>query len=238
MHRVDHIIVALFVLAIAPPVARADCVVLLHGLARTANAMVHLETALQAQGYQVANVDYPSRKKTIEELSRIAIDSGLRTCNLGTNERIHFITHSMGGILVRYYLEHHEIDKLGHVVMLAPPNQGTEVVDFLAKVPGFDLLNGPAGRQLGTNENSIPLTLGPVDYSVGIIAGTKTFNPVLSQFLLNPDDGKVSVESTKVVGMSDFRTVAVSHPFIMRNKTVIKHAIEFIKTGKFLGNAP
>ena len=200
--------------------------------------MTKLESVLSERGYQVANIDYPSREKPIEELSPLAIEAGLQACGPDRNDRIHFVTHSMGGILIRYYLKHNELENLGHVVMIAPPNQGSEVVDNLANLPGFGLVNGPAGLQLGTDENSIPLKLGPVAYSVGIIAGTTTFNPVLSQFLPNPDDGKVAVERTKVEGMADFREVAASHPFIMNDDTVINHVIAFIETGAFAENEP
>lgn len=238
MHGVTRFIFAFVVLVIVPTGVLADCVVLLHGLARTSSSMDKLQTALEDHGYKVANVDYPSREKPIEELASIAVETGTQRCQAETNGRIHFVTHSMGGILVRYYLEHHSIENLGHVVMIAPPNQGSEVVDQLANVPGFSLINGPAGRQLGTNKNSIPLQLGPVDYSVGVIAGTRTFNPLLSQLLANPDDGKVSAVRTKVVGMADFRLIAASHPFIMKNEKAIKHTIAFLETGAFLVKVP
>lgn len=226
-------LVVIFACTVFASGVAADCVVLLHGLARTADSMAELEAALVARGYKVANIDYPSRELSIEELAPMAIGEGLRACSTVTGGRIHFVTHSMGGILVRYYLENNAIESLGHVVMIAPPNQGSEVVDKLVNVPGFTFVNGPAGSQLGTGVESIPLKLGPVDYPVGIIAGTKTFNPLLSQYLPNPDDGKVSVESTKVEGMSDFRIVPVSHPFIMDDETVIEYAITFIETGAF-----
>ncbi len=211
----------------------ADCVVLLHGLARTADAMQDLEDALTAEQFRVANIDYPSREKTIAELAPGAIEAGIEQCNLAANEKIHFVTHSMGGILVRYYLASREIEDLGHVVMIAPPNKGSEVVDALGKMPGFSLINGPAGAELGTSEDSVPLNLGAVEFSVGIIAGVKTFNPILSQFLPNPDDGKVSVESTKVEGMADFVTVDASHPFIMNDESVIQYTITFLRSGSF-----
>lgn len=213
--------------------ALADCVVLLHGLARTAGAMKTLEDSLGAGGFAVANVDYPSRKKTIEELAPIAIGEGLRRCEASDYGNIHFVTHSLGGILVRYYLQGNSIDRLGHVVMIAPPNQGSEVVDALAEAPGFYLWNGPAGLQLGTDADSIPSSLGPVNFSLGVIAGTRTFNPLLSQFLPNPDDGKVSVASTRVAGMADFLTVDASHPFIMDDPVVIRETIHFLRTGAF-----
>ena len=195
--------------------------------------MNEMEKTLLQQGFVVANVDYPSRKNAIEELSNQAVSAGISECKQARATPVNFVTHSLGGILVRYYLAHQTIENLGHVVMLAPPNKGSEVVDALAKVPGFALFNGPAGLQLGTDPESIPSQLGPVNFSLGVIAGRKTFNPILSQFLPNPDDGKVSVESTKVAGMRDFLVVDVSHPFIMQDQGVIEKTIEFLKAGKF-----
>ena len=165
----------------------------------------------------------------------MAIEAGLDKCP--AESVVHFVTHSLGGILVRYYLEQNEISNLGRVLMLAPPNQGSAIVDSLRHFPGFKLINGQAGLQLGTRENSVPLMLGPVDYEVGVIAGTRTFNPILSQYLQNPDDGKVSVESTKVQGMADFVVIPVSHPFIMKSSLVIEQAFSFIKTGRFAHEA-
>lgn len=136
--------------------AHADCVVLLHGLARTSRSMEPMDVSLRNEGYRVANIDYPSREYPVEELSPRAIDAGLDECALESDERVHFVTHSLGGILVRYYLSKQTIDELGRVVMLAPPNGGSEVVDNLKDVPGFRLVNGPAGIQLGTGAEDIP----------------------------------------------------------------------------------
>ncbi|MEM9209424.1 MAG: alpha/beta hydrolase, partial [Pseudomonadota bacterium] len=122
--------------------------------------------------------------------------------------------------------------------MLAPPNQGSEVVDDFRNVPGFKAINGPAGMQLGTDTDGVIAALGPVEFSLGVIAGTRTFNPILSQSLPNPDDGKVSVESTKVEGMTDFVTVEHSHPFIMQAPAAINYAIAFIKDGSFGVESP
>ena len=192
--------------------------------------------AFEKSGYSVVNVSYPSRKFPIEELAPLAIEEGLDGCP--SDSVVHFVTHSLGGILVRYYLEMEEITNLGRVLMLAPPNKGSKVVDNLRGFPGFKTINGPAGLQLGTDQDSIPSMLGPVDYEVGIIAGTETFNPILSQYLENPDDGKVSVENTKVEGMTDFIEVPHSHPFIMKSPIAIDQAITFIETGQFSRDAP
>lgn len=219
-----------------PPAHAEDCVVFLHGLARTAASMEKAAAVFEDSGYAIANVDYPSRRLPIEELAPLAIETGVDECPSGSV--VHFVTHSLGGILVRYYLEENEISNLGRVLMFAPPNQGSGVVDSLRNVPGFKLINGPAGLQLGTDESSVPLALGPVDYEVGVIAGTETFNPILSQYLENPDDGKVSVENTKVDGMSDFIVVPHSHPFIMKSSSAIDQAISFIETGQFVRDVP
>lgn len=216
---------------LASPPALADCVVLLHGLLRSSAAMEPLAKAFEARDYKVVNIDYPSRSETIEKLAPAAVNAGLAEC--GQESPIHFVGHSLGGILVRYYLAEHTIDHLGRVVMLAPPNQGSEVIDNLGGFPGFYKINGPAAAQLGTDEASVPLRLGAVDFETGVIAGSRTINPVLSQYLPNPDDGKVSVESARVEGMADFLVVPHSHPFIMRRATVIRQTIHFIENGKF-----
>ena len=127
----------------------------------------------------------------------------------------------------------HELPRVGRVVMLGPPNQGSEVVDRLGRLPGFTLLNGPAGKQLGTAATDLPKTLGPVSFELGVIAGTRSLNPLLSQLLPNPDDGKVSVSATKVAGMTDFIALPVSHPLMMNNKEVLRQILAFLAKGRF-----
>jgi hypothetical protein len=232
-------VAALLILVLASPHARAtECVILLHGLARTAGSMSVLEEALQAAGYHVANIDYPSRHFPVAELAPRAVEEGLSQCATANAKAVHFVTHSMGGILVRYHLRNNRIENLGRVVMLAPPNQGSEVVDNLRDTPGFAMWNGPAGLELGTDENSMPARLGPVDFPVGVIAGTESVNPMLSRLLPSPDDGKVSVERTKVEGMTDFVTVSATHTFIMRNDEAIRQTLSFLASGSFVRDAP
>jgi hypothetical protein len=198
--------------------------------------MDKLADAFTSEGFEAVSVDYPSRDHPIEKLADIAVLDGIDRCP--PDSVLNFVTHSLGGILVRYYLTHNEIPRLGRVVMLAPPNKGSEVVDKMRNTPGYTILNGPAGQQLGTGKDSIPMKLGAVNFKLGIIAGTASVNPILSQFLPNPDDGKVSVERTKVEGMTDFMTVDHSHTFIMRAPDVILQTISFIRNGKFIREAP
>ncbi len=227
------IILLMLTLLYSVNVYSAECVVLLHGLARTSGSMNELEQKLVKEGYYVANIDYPSRKKDIVELSEIAVNEGLSKCSENNASPVNFVTHSLGGILVRQYYKNHAPENVKRVVMLGPPNNGSEVVDNLKDTPGFELLNGPAGMQLGTQDNDVPKSLGPVNFELGVIAGTQSINLLLSTFLPNPDDGKVSVESTKVDGMSGFVALPATHPFLMKNDQVIDEVINFLEHGKF-----
>jgi pimeloyl-ACP methyl ester carboxylesterase len=224
-----------FVLMLSGSLASAaDCVILLHGLARTATSMNKMQRALVEEGFETANVAYPSRRYTIEELAEMAVGDGLKACRSnGSTGRVHFVTHSLGGILVRQYLSTREIDELGRVVMLAPPNQGSVAADKLGKIPGYGWLNGPAGRQLGKGADSVPLKLGPADFELGVIAGSRSIDPITSAVLENPDDGKVSVADTKLEGMDDFIVVKHSHAFMMRMRRPIELTIRFLNSGSF-----
>jgi pimeloyl-ACP methyl ester carboxylesterase len=210
-----------------------ETVILLHGLARTSASMARMEAALRQKGYRVVNVNYPSREHTIQRLNVFVIPNAVKTAGRANPKKIHFITHSMGGILVRYYLAKNKIEQLGRVVMLSPPNQGSEVIDKLRGFPGFETLNGPAGVQLGTDEKSIPAGLGPVRFETGIITGNKSINVLLSLLIPGNDDGKVSIENAKVKGMTDFLVLPHTHPFIMQCDDTIAQSIHFLQNGSF-----
>lgn len=212
-----------------------ECVVLLHGLGRTSRSMDFIKEALESRGYRVINSDYPSQDKEIETLALDTIPSSLQQCNERPVDRIHFVTHSMGGILVRYFLSEYVIENLGRVVMLSPPNQGSEVADHLKDWPIYKWYNGPAGQQLGTDPESLVMQLGPVGYPVGIITGN---DPSFLDFWLEgiipgPGDGKVSVERAKVAGMTDFLVLPYSHTFIMEEEEVILQVKYFLRNKRF-----
>lgn len=211
-----------------------QCVILLHGLARGKRSLAKMTTALESAGYATVNYAYPSRKYVIETLSETAITAALAQCN--SSARVHFVTHSLGGILVRQYLAKHDLARLGRVVMLGPPNKGSQVVDKLKRVPGFKAFNGPAGLQLGTDEASVPNTIGAANFEVGVIAGTRSINPVLSTMLPGQDDGKVSLSHTKLDGMTDHIALPVTHPLMMDNPRVIDETLHFLQHGSFQSN--
>ena len=226
------IFIALLILMSANTGSARDCVVLLHGLARVSNSMGELESKLTQADFSVVNVNYSSRKHQIDFLSYEVVSSGIDECLEAKPEKIHFVTHSLGGILVRYFFEERNLTNIGRVVMLGPPNQGTELVDKLRNIPGFSFL-GPTGLRLGTGADSVLRELGPVSYEVGVIAGTRNITP-LGFFLLDgPNDSVVTVESTKVQGMSDHIILPVTHTFMMRNNKVIDHSINFLRFGHF-----
>ena len=211
--------------------SRAETVILLHGLARSAGSMKKLAKALSGEGYSVHNIGYASTRKTIEQLAEEAIGPALKLCP--AQHRVHFVTHSLGGILVRQYLSQHPIANLGRVVMLGPPNKGSEVVDTMRKFPGFHFISGDAGLELGTGEGSVPNRLGAANFDLGIIAGTLSIDPILSPMIDGIDDGKVSVENTKLEGMQDHLEMEVTHSFMMRNSKVIEQVIHYLENGRF-----
>jgi pimeloyl-ACP methyl ester carboxylesterase len=214
--------------------ARSEHVVLLHGLCRTPRSMSRLENELANAGYAVHNLGYPSRRMSISALAEEYVGKAVERCQREGAGTIHLIGHSMGAILVREYLSRHALANLGKVIMLGPPNQGSEVVDRLGKNFLFRAINGPAGAEMGTAGDSLPNRLGAVTYPVGIIAGDRTINWINS-FAMIPgkDDGKVSVERTKLTGMADHIVLHTAHPFIMRNREAIAQVLSFLRTGRF-----
>ena len=212
-----------------------ECVLLVHGLARSNKSMKRMKKSLAKAGYTTLNLNYPSTSKTIEEIAEKFFRPAVQSCWATGAKQVHCVTHSMGGIVLRYALQQFPFLKISRVVMLSPPNQGSLVAEKLKKWWLFQLVNGPAGQQLGLSKDSLPHQLGPVDAEVGIITGSRHcfFDHWFASFFATENDGKVSVSEAQLTGMKDFLVVPEAHPFIMNADSVIQQIFHFLQYSSF-----
>ncbi len=206
---------------------------LLHGLFRSAFSMMPLEWYLEKKGYRVINKDYDSISHPIEQLAEFAVGQGIADCQSAGSFRTHFVTHSLGGILVRQYASLHPLPGDTRVVMLGPPNQGSQVAEYYGAMDLVADIGPVAIEQLGGGLNSLPAQLGPVDFQLGIIAGNLRNTTLLPGFPDQPSDGTVSITESKVTGMRDFLELPVLHTSMIWNPGVWSQAIHFLEEGMF-----
>lgn len=225
-------LMVLAALTSAQTTVASDCVVVLHGLGRSSWSMSRISTTLAQHGYGVVNETYPSRKASVRQLSQVVGDA-VDKCRASGAERISFVTHSLGGILVRAYFQDHVVAEAHRVVMLAPPNHGSEIVDAYAKNGWYRYFTGPAGQELGTDGDGIVKQLMAIPLEIGVIAGTKSMDPWFAHVMPAPHDGKVSVASARLPEMRDFITVPYSHTFMASRSAVTAQIIQFLATGTF-----
>ncbi len=199
--------------------------------------MLLLENYIKNYGYDIYKISYPSLKYDIATLADF-VKSKLESAGIWSNyKKIHFVTHSMGGVLARIYLNLNRDnileERLGRVVMIAPPNQGSEVTDFLKDFFLYRWIFGLAGQELTIlfqeRENKVDIY-----YELGIIAGDKRWSYPFARFIISFDsDGRVAVSRTKLDGMSDHIVVSTTHSFISWKASTHQHVIQFLKNGRF-----
>ena len=208
-------------------------VVLLHGLGRDRHIMIPMENALIAEGFNTYNLSYPSRKYPIDYLSQYVAD---HINNRLPDQPLYFVTHSLGSIILRYINAHQLIKHIDRVVMLGPPNHGTPIINYLRRFATLRHYWGPAALELASDEQGIyHHLLEPIPFDCGIIAGNHTFDPWFSWTLLKGmDDGKVTVESTKLKGMRDHIIIPCAHLYLPKNKIAIAQTIHFLKDNQFV----
>lgn len=210
-----------------------ECVILLHGFGRTALSMKWIEWELEDHGYTVINPSYPSLSHGIEKLAEDTVGSAIDDCRDAAAGRINFVTHSLGGILVRAYLGANQVSALGRVVMLGPPNQGSDLAQWVASIGMIEELRPPAIDELSKDLDSIPRRLGPVQFDLGVIAGNLNLRPFTPGAPEEPSDGTVAISETLVDGMNDFIELPVTHTFMVWDGEVMRQIIAYLETGRF-----
>lgn len=220
-----------------PGEARArEGVVLLHGIARRSASLGRMERAFRAEGFHTLNLNYPGRKA---DLASIVAEVAPQVAGFAAGvARVHFVTHSMGGLVARGLINRHRPANLGRVVMLGTPNGGSEVADFLHRMLPYRLFFGPAGVQLTTfRDRDLVALLGEVDFPLGIIAADRSIWLIESFLILpRPNDGRVSVARTRVAGMTDHLTIHSTHDLLILNRAAIAASLRFIRQGRFREN--
>jgi pimeloyl-ACP methyl ester carboxylesterase len=219
--------------AFASTDAHREGVVLLHGIGVGSWSLKRLERSLQRRGFATLNLDYASRKKPLEALAE-EIHAPIAAFAQLCDGPVHFVGHSMGGLLTRVYISKHRPARLGRVVMLGTPNRGSEVADLLKHLSIYRAVFGPAGLQLSTTQDPVLAALPSPDYAIGIIAGCRTIAPIASAFILpRPNDGRVSVASSKLADMADHIIVKASHTGLPSHAAAIEQTIAFLREGRF-----
>ncbi|AOS44456.1 Alpha/beta hydrolase family protein [Lacunisphaera limnophila] len=222
----------------AAPAPEPACVVLLHGIGMRAYVMKRLETALRADGYRVVNLSYPSRRMPFEELAGAYLPAQLAKHDTGRAPQLHFVTHSLGSLVLRKFLQDARPANLGRVVMIGPPNHGSTAADVAKENTLLRHFLGGNLLRLGTGDDAIARTLGPADFDLGIIAGTVPVNPVFGRVLGGRNDGAVTVESARLDGMHDFLVVPYSHTLMLWRTEVIDQTRTYLRDGRFTHPKP
>lgn len=207
-----------------------EWVILIHGIGMNNMMMWKMAEHIETQGFHVKRIGYPSWQTQTQDILNI-VNHQINTCCADLTQKIHFVGYSLGGLLVRNYLNQYRPAQLGNTVLIGTPNQGTEIADRLMESKLIKYLM-PITSDLGTSQTSLPNQLPPPNYPVGIIAGLFE-NDLNEPFLPGLDDGIVPISSTQLKNMQDFILIHTGHPMMFYNQTVSDQVIHFLKNGVF-----
>ncbi len=226
------------------PPMRGKGVVLLHGLAAPCWSMKQLGRYLHKHGgYEVFPMDYSSLRSSVDDHAR-SLASVIR--HLKGIESIDLVGHSMGNIVIRRYLAGDPSPHQGwrpdprirRIVMIAPPNNGSIAATKLADLRVYQKIFGEAGQQLGVGWEDLESRLTTPKTEFGIIAGGMRNRVGMSPFLLpGDDDGRITVETTRLPGATDFLVVPALHELIAHDPRVLRHTLQFLENGYFVSAA-
>ncbi|MFM7606360.1 MAG: esterase/lipase family protein [Prosthecobacter sp.] len=213
----------------------SEIVVMLHGLARTPRSMLGASLWFKRAGYEVVLVAYPSRRVGVEAAVREFVAPAIENLLASrTVKKLHFVTHSLGGVVFRWWAAlHAEKLPMGRAVLVAPPNNGSEIADKLVDWVVAKKILGPVLQDLRTDEDATPKRLGPVKVETGVIMGDEANLPFFRQWLAGASDGVVTVEGGRIGGLVDFLVLPAGHTWIMWRPKVLNAAVHFIREGCF-----
>jgi len=218
---------------------RGPTVIVLHGLGEGRDSMkplvAHLRTTMNAT---VLTFGYASTKAAIADHGRAlaAVVTGLPTA-----ESISFVGHSLGNLVVRSWMaqaREAELARVNRMVMLGPPNQGSDLAKMAAKVWVLAALSDGAARDLVVDWHKVAPTLPAPQCPFGIVAGGKGDGAGYSMLLDGDDDAVVRVDETRLDGADDFLLVPVHHAAMMKHPAVQQAVSSFLTTGRFPAAPP
>ncbi|PCJ54906.1 MAG: hypothetical protein COA70_04240 [Planctomycetota bacterium] len=216
----------------APPIEDQTLVILLHGIADSRLSFWRLEDKLKQDGWQVAALSYPS---THQSLQQHADHLAEVVEHLRGYRSVHFVTHSLGGIVVRRFLADGGVWQqrisIKRIVMIGPPNQGAVFAEKVEAFPPYTWIFGDAGKSLTPSAmKSLPAPEMPFLVIAGSRGNKDGWNPVLQ----GDDDFVVRVEETHLQGETGHLLVKGLHGLMMNNNGVIAATLMFLRNGKVM----
>ena len=196
--------------------------------------MAYLENGLEKAGYQVVNWSYRSVRDSLPEIAW-QLETELQQYT--QDDTVHFVTHSMGGLVVRSFFEFADVEgvtpQLCRLVMIAPPNQGAEIATFASRLNYNNWLFGENVEYMRTDKISLADSLAIPSIEFGIIAAARGAESGYNLFIDGANDGYISLPRTYLEGARDYMVISNMHFFVVYQKETLENVIHFLKHGQF-----